>query len=216
MQVNLNSTDPYQLVYTGTPGMIVNLSTTNRILLGPTQGAVGILTNPVCTPLGPLNSVHVDGTTDVWAIAFAGTPTVAFFPHMDQWSPSPAQVQAQLQPSILFAVSTALNSTVPLVTVPSASRLWAAVLEISAATLSTFSPASITGVGCRISSAALGTIVQGNAQISGPSQAFAYSIPLELSSPIPIPAGDTLSITGDSFPTGSGVSAIATVAYSTP
>lgn len=96
MQIALNTRDPYHVIYRGQKGALVNLdTTTNSILVGPDEGAM-FSGNPECFILGALNSVMMDATRDWWAIALTGSPVVAFMEGANNWNPSPAQVQAQL------------------------------------------------------------------------------------------------------------------------
>lgn len=96
MQVGLNTRDPYHMVYAGQKGSLVNMDlTTNNILVGPDEGSL-FSGNPDCFILGPLNSGYADGTRDLWAIALTGNPVVAFMEGLQNWQPSPAQIQEQL------------------------------------------------------------------------------------------------------------------------
>lgn len=84
------------MVYRGQKGSLVNMDlTTNNILVGPDEGSL-FSGNPDTFILGPLNSGYADGTKDLWAIALTGTPTVAFMEGLQNWQPSPAQIQEQL------------------------------------------------------------------------------------------------------------------------
>lgn len=96
MQIALNTRDPYHVIYRGQKGALVNLDvTTNDILVGPDEGSL-FAGNPECFILGALNSVMMDATRDWWAIAVTGNPVVAFMEGANNWNPSPAQIQEQL------------------------------------------------------------------------------------------------------------------------
>lgn len=96
MQVTLNTTQPYHLVYTHQAGCIVNMDLTNSILVGLEEGSL-FPGDADTFVLGPLNSVAAVGNLNYWAIALSGTPEAAFMPGITNWSPSPAQVQEQIQ-----------------------------------------------------------------------------------------------------------------------
>lgn len=92
MQVNLNTTQPYELYpATGKVALIVNKDSSNAILLGPEQGAL-ISASPDCTVLDPLAAMIVTGMEPVWGIALSGTPLVSIAPNVINWTPALAQL----------------------------------------------------------------------------------------------------------------------------
>ena len=86
------------------PSLIVNRDVTNQVVYGGQDIASGnINTYSIIDPLG---SINVDGTSDIYVLPLTGTPTVDVTDGSSNWSPSPAQIAAQLATSGL-----ALNST---------------------------------------------------------------------------------------------------------
>lgn len=97
MIVNLNTNDPFHLIYANGQngiGTIVNLDLTNSILVGPDEGSL-FPSNPDCFIIGPLNPATVSGAQDYWAIALSGTPQVQYMPNVTFWAPSPIQAAEQ-------------------------------------------------------------------------------------------------------------------------
>lgn len=103
---NLSSKNrPVRVVMAGDgPSLIVNRDLVNSVAYGD-QGISSANIN-VYSLLDPLGSINVDGTSDVWVIPLTGTATVDVTAGSTNWSPSPAQIAAQLSTSGL-----ALNST---------------------------------------------------------------------------------------------------------
>jgi hypothetical protein len=89
--IQLNTTDPYHIVYKGQKGALVNEDTVNTVLVGSEQGVL-YGTDPDTFLIGPLNAVICDGTQDYWAIAITGSPQVQFMPGITQWAVSPIQI----------------------------------------------------------------------------------------------------------------------------
>lgn len=106
MLFNLSSkARPVRVVTAGdNPALIVNRDITNTVAYGDQSIASGnVNTYGLIDPLG---SISVDGTVDIWVIPLTGTATVDVVVGASNWSPSPAQIAAQLSTSGL-----ALNST---------------------------------------------------------------------------------------------------------
>lgn len=106
MLFNLSSkARPVRVVTTGdNPALIVNRDITNTVAYGDQSIASGNINSYGL--IDPLGSISVDGTTDIWVIPLTGTATIDVVVGASNWSPSPAQIAAQLSTSGL-----ALNST---------------------------------------------------------------------------------------------------------
>lgn len=217
MQVQLNTTDPHHIVYRGQTGTFINLDPVNSVVLGPSQGEAAIPSSPINYIVGPLNSVALDDRVDRWALALSGTPSVAFMENVDLWSPSPAQIQQQLQPNILAAsgLATGGGSSTTIITFGAASRIWAIAFGFTVGSTPSFVPSTIAN--SQVSSVpGPGILLSRGLILEATSQVQTTAAELNPSSPIPVPAGSAVKVTNSAFASGVGGQADVTVLYSTP
>lgn len=86
---------PVRIVSAGDPHtLIVNRDITNQVLYGP-QSIYGGNVNQYSI-LDPLGSVTADGSTDVYAMANSGSPTIDVISSGTNWVPSPAMIAQQI------------------------------------------------------------------------------------------------------------------------
>lgn len=92
--ITLTTQRPVRIVNEGdNPGVIINRDLVNLVLYGETP-AFDPLNDP--SIIDPLTYAAYDGTTDIWAMAQTGLPTVDISEGRDNWAPSPAQTAQQI------------------------------------------------------------------------------------------------------------------------
>jgi len=202
-------------VYAGQKGALVNLDTANTILVGPVEGAL-FSGNPDTWLLGPLNSVICDGTKDYWGIALTGNPQVLFIPNVILWNPSPAQVQAQLQPNLtsIKAASTSSGSTA-FTAFAAASRLWGFTLQASISTDASY-VAAFNPVLIELRDPSGNTLLNLNLQVTEANQLDSDVVSLNLGAPIPVSAGGQLLLVIGVAPAHVNIAAASVALFSSP
>lgn len=90
------------------PTLIVNRDITNAVLYGEQSIASGNVNE--YSVLDPLGSITVDGTSDIYAIPNAGTPTLDVVQGAGAWSASPAQIALQMN-ALGLAKDTTVQTT---------------------------------------------------------------------------------------------------------
>lgn len=101
------------------PTLIVNRDPTNNLLVGPTP-AVGTAGQQDLSIIDPLGSRTVGGLVDVWGIAQGATVATDVQNDAVSWSPSPAQIAAQIQASGIFINTNSTEiANIPNTSVPS-------------------------------------------------------------------------------------------------
>lgn len=164
----------------------------------------------------PLGSITVDGSHSVEAYSpDTGGVALQAMPGVIQWSPSPKQVQQQLQPTIITATqSTGANGTTTILVAPANGRLWGLLLTLNFSSLAAYAggqavlSASVFNGGNNIAAT--------ETQIASPNQTAPIVVPLFFSTPIPFNSGDLikLSVVGLVTNTVGGVEV--DIYYSTP
>lgn len=108
-------TEPQQVVYAGRgPVLLVNRDVSAQVILSDIEG--GDPGGQSVNILDPLGSLALDGETDQWAQTITGSAIVEVCPGGRGWSPSPAQIAAQMlaaglaKDTTVQGVSTTLGS----------------------------------------------------------------------------------------------------------
>src|SRR6516162_7844498 len=106
---NLKATGPPIRVVSEGDGvaLIVNRDLTNPVIYGPDTSIANQNLNEYSI-IDPLGSITVTGDQDVWVMAQTGQPTIDVVPGSGFWSPSPAQIAAQIA---ALGLATAGNQT---------------------------------------------------------------------------------------------------------
>lgn len=90
-----SSGPPVRVVYGGDGAtLIVNRDLVNQVIYGD-QSIVGDNSNSYSI-IDPLGSITVDGQSDVYALGLSGNPTINVTNGAANWTPSPAQIAAQI------------------------------------------------------------------------------------------------------------------------
>lgn len=90
-----SSGPPVRVVYGGDGAtLIVNRDLVNQVIYGD-QSIVGDNSNSYSI-IDPLGSITVDGQSDVYALGLSGNPTINVTNGAASWTPSPAQIAAQI------------------------------------------------------------------------------------------------------------------------
>lgn len=121
-----------QLVQAGDgPTLIVNRDPTNALLIGNDAGIATVLPLNLSI-VDPLGSRTVGGLVDVWGVAQNASITVDVQTGAVAWSPSPAQIAAQIQASGVFINTNSTEiANVPNTTVPSNSSVVAGTFNLN-------------------------------------------------------------------------------------
>lgn len=173
---------PIQIVSAGDPAtLIVNRDLVNQVWYGPlsiTDGNIGSY-----SVIDPLGSVNLDGSQDVYAMASASTVQADVVQGSTNWSPSPAQIAAQIS---ALGLATAANQATQIV----GSNSTNSYLSGSS------SGALISNTGQTIASETAGLVASGSVSgTPGGIPLLRYTNNLSKSTATNLPAGGTTAIT---------------------